>query len=563
MALAVLLCLISSPLAIFATERAVNPRLTAFVHVNLITMEDERVLENQTVIVADGRIQKIGTAASVKIPRGARRIDGRSKFLLPGLADMHIHILDKVDFLLYLANGVTTVRNMSGEPFHLDWRRQIASGQLLAPMFYTSGPIMESGSEEGSNIAIVKTREEAERSVEAQKRAGYDFIKAYSGLTPEAFAGIVNAAKRLGLAVTGHGVRSIKLEDQLKAGQTSIDHAEEYIYTFFNFKTDDDSQIPYIARATRAAGTAVTPTLVTYDYITKQIGDIDLLMKKPELQYLDASIVRAWGPERNSYRRRIKPDQVPKFQQRLAFQRRLVTALHDAGVRILAGSDAGGYGGSVPFVIPGFSLHEELQNLVACGLSPLEAISAATRNAAETLGKLSEFGTISVGKRADLLLTDANPLHDVTALKRLAGVMVRGEWLTAAQLQSSLADLPALYRRESEFSQAVLQNGAQAAIARYRQQKKRTSQLSFFRESMMNSLGYRLLEEKKIGDALVVFALNAEAYPHSADVYDSLGEACMLSGDKAVAIRHYERSLRLNPANQNAVAMLEKLRKKQ
>jgi hypothetical protein len=344
----------------------------------------------------------------------------------------------------------------------------------------------------------------------------------------------------------------------MKAGQTSIDHMEEFLYTY-DFQTDDD--IKSVVAVAKETGVAVTPTLVTYDYIGRQVGNIQELLERPELKYMEPSVLRSWGPENNSYRKRIKAEQAPRMQQLLAFQKKLVKQMHDAGVPILVGTDAGGYGGSVPYVLPGFSMREELLALVDAGLTPYEALRGATSDAAKVLRGEKEFGTVTTGKRADLILLTENPLKNVAQLDKQLGVMVRGRWLPARELQDMLDELPRLYATEANFIQQVRQVGAAQALAQYRTAQRAAPRTRFFREGALNSLGYDLLNEKKIKDALEIFKLNVALYPDSADVYDSLAEAYMLDGQRELAIKSYRRSLALNPQNSNAVKMLRQLQR--
>ncbi len=202
-----------------------DPEAIAFVNVNVVPMDREVVLLGQTVLVDRGRIERIGDAGAVAVPEHVRRIDGQGvQFLMPGLCDSHMHILDPDELLLYLANGVTTVRNMSGEPFHLSWRREIAAERREGPTLLTASPTIDGVPPTGTNRVIATTRDEGARAVEAAVASGYDFIKVYSGLSPEAFGGIADAARRAGIKVVGHLPRSVGLAAAVAGGQASIDH---------------------------------------------------------------------------------------------------------------------------------------------------------------------------------------------------------------------------------------------------------------------------------------------------------------------------------------------------
>lgn len=530
----------------------------AFVHVHVVPMDSERVLHDQTVLVEDGRVLRIGPADEVVAPEGALRIDGRGElYLMPGLCDSHMHVIDPDEFLLYLANGVTTVRNMSGEPFHLTWCAELAEGRRLGPTLITTGPTLDGVPPEGSNRVIVTTREEGERAVESSAADGYDLIKVYGGLPVEAYGGIMDAAERSGLKVVGHLPRAVGFEGAMAAGQASIDHAEEFLYTVF--KEAGDERIPETVRTLREAGAWVTPTLVCFDAIGAQIADAPALARRPELRFADPAVRARWLTQGNRYLRDFQPEDAARFRDQLQFLELLVRRLHEGGVPLLAGTDAGvAYG--VPFVLPGWSLHEELAQLAGCGLSPYEALRTATCNPARFLGAEGEFGVVREGARADLLLLDANPLEDVAHASRRVGVMLRGRWLPESELASMLGSLEALYRDEEEFVRRLRDEGVAQAVERLREARQVDPRARLFRESTLNALGYELLDADRGADALAVYQLNVEAYPESADVYDSLGEGYMRSGDVQRAIENYECSLALNPDNDNAAAMLGKLR---
>ena len=530
----------------------------AFVHVHVVPMDSERVLRDQTVLVEDGRIARIGAASDVELPPGAQTIDGRGElFLLPGLCDAHVHVLEPDELRLYVAQGVTTVRNMSGEPFHLFWRGELAAGRMTGANLITAGPTLDGVPPEGSNRVIVRTREQAESAVRRVADARYDLVKVYGGLSPEAHAAIVETAHRLHLKVAGHLPRAAGLEGVLAAGQDSIEHAEEFLYTAF--RNAGAERIPETVRAVKSAGTWVTPTLVTYDTIGRQVADATALDRRPELRCVDPAARASWLTRSNRYLRDFTHDDAQGFSDRLVFLKELVRQLHAGGVPLLAGTDAGvAYG--VPFVLPGWSLHEELANLVACGLSPYEALRAATANLAEFMDRAGEFGVVAEGARADLLLVEANPLQDVANAGRLVGVMLRGQWKPADDLRADLDALERLYRDEAELLRVLRADGVAAAAERFHAARAADPRARLFRESALNGVGYQLLDQERLAEAVAAFELNVEAYPGSADVYDSLGEACMAAGNTERAIASYERSLELNPANANAAAQLETLR---
>jgi imidazolonepropionase-like amidohydrolase len=439
-----------------ASERQV----VAFVNVNVIPMDRERILAGQTVIVRDGRIAEIGPAGRTKVPVGALSVDGHGKYLIPGLADMHVHLYPGVgnqddlasqQLQLFLANGVTTIRNMIGKPEHLTLRDRIAKGDLLGPRIYTAGPPLLGNT--------VPTPEVGERAVEEQKKAGYDFLKVHEGLSPETYAAIVETAKRVGIPFAGHVTATVGLKRALAARQTSIEHLDGYLQAMVAdnspvpptpsqvvlgpvLENIDESKIPALARATRAAGVWNDPTLTLFKLIVSY-DKAEELLKWPELQYVPAKMREGFAKQKQSTA--DIPAPASERQRYIDLRNKMLIALHRAGAKLLVGPDSPQF-----FLVPGFATHRELQSFVDAGLTPYEAIEAATRNPAEYIAEIMkvprDFGTVEVGLRADLLLLDTNPLEAVANLQRRAGLMVRGRWLPESELRKMLENIAALNR---------------------------------------------------------------------------------------------------------------------
>ena len=422
----------------FQTRADNTSQVIAIVDVNVVPMDQERVLASQTVIVRDDKIVQVGSSSSTDIPEGALRIDGRGKYLMPGLTDMHIHGLESnriEELFLYLANGVTTVRHLKGRSELLKLRQQIATGQILGPTLYTCGPIVFGD----------KKPDEARRIVAEQTREGYDCIKIYDDWSKEGYEALVAAAQTNKIAAVGHLARNLPLDVNLR-GRTEVAHAEEFVYTYFMKESGRgewakrETLIPNVVEMMKGSGVAVTGTLVAFDYIGRLISDetVRELANKPELKYVPKAR-RAKMTSDSEYRSNFKPTDFNGLRKSLALQKKLLKALKDAGIKILVGTD-GSLEANFP-VVPGFAVHEELQELVDAGLTPYEALVAATRNPAEVLKAGDQFGTVSPGKRADLILVEANPLENVGNAARLVGVMVRGRWLSQTDIQKRLSEI--------------------------------------------------------------------------------------------------------------------------
>ena len=425
-----------------APERSDKAGVLAFVNVNVVPMDGERVLGGQTVVVQDGRIAQLGPANKVKVPASAVRIDGRGKYLMPGLTDAHVHLrnYDEADMAallkLYVARGVTTVLNLSGTPRHLEMRARVARGELFGPTIYTSGPFISNAT------GTSPTPEEVERSVSEQKRAGYDVIKIHGDFTREAYARLFVAARREGIRVVGHAPRNLGPEVMSEERQDVVAHAEEYIYDKNSNSggfAEVEKRIPALAAATARAGTWLIPNLTAYKNIGQQASNLDGVLARPEMKLVPPGIAAGWGHATNPYYIRFRHLPIDTFWARYRVLEKLTKGFQDAGVKLLAGTDA-----MNPSVVPGFSLHDELRDLVAAGLTPYQALVTATANPGEFLAA-KDFGTVAVGKRADLILVEGDPLKDVNNAGRQAGVVLRGRWLPAAEVSAMLNELTTSY----------------------------------------------------------------------------------------------------------------------
>ena len=430
----------------------------AFVNVNVIPMDRERILENQTVVVRGGRIVKVGPADSTKVPEGAKTIDGKGKFLLPGLTEMHGHIPNpnspyKAEdvSLLYVANGVTTVRGMLGHPSHLELRKRIARGEFLGPTYYLSGPAVSGNPRIWGEL---KTVEDGARVATQIKEAGYEAIKVHEGLAPAAYDGVMRKAAELGLLTGGHIPNDVGLLHAIEMKQGTIEHLDGYIQEMVTddapppgpglFQPElvdyvDDSKLRALAEKIRDAGVGNVPTASLYHKIYG-LDSGERMSERPEMRYVPAPVLNQWVRAKNS-RSKNGPSK-ETVEKQFALNRKIIKVLNEVGAKIYLGSDS-----PQIFQVPGFSLQDELREMVAAGLTPYEALEAGTRISAEFLGKFDKFGMVKEGYRADLVLLSGNPLERIRNFRRQAGVMVNGQWLPREELQQKLNELAKKYQR--------------------------------------------------------------------------------------------------------------------
>jgi len=356
---------------------------------------------------------------------------------------MHTHVMRSEDLLPYTANGVTTILHMGGAPadFVDHIQESIAAGEVVGPQIFFA--FMIDGSAALSRF-YVRTPEQARAAVQLAKANGYVFMKVYNNLTAEEFAALVDEGRKLGLAVIGHGVRAVGLPAALFQGQVMVAHAEEFYYTAFSHRIPTDADtVKAVVDETFRSGAYVTPNLSTFATIVRQWGKPQVIgefMRDPRIRFLSPDERIDWSD--SDYVRNqgnISPI--------LPFLVRFTKALADRGVPLLAGTDSP----VIPGMLPGYSIHEDLQSLVAAGLTPFQALAAATRVPGQFIVKFvpgaAPFGEIKPGTRADLLLVSGNPLQSLEAIRRPLGVMSAGRWRTQRQLDELLAEQKSRYDR--------------------------------------------------------------------------------------------------------------------
>jgi imidazolonepropionase-like amidohydrolase len=362
---------------------------------------------------------------------------------------MHAHVaevgsqdLDR-DFTLFVANGVTTVRGMLGRPSHLHLRQQLLDGEQFGPRLITSGPSL--------NGNTVSSPADGVRKVRAQHAAGYDFIKIHPGLSASEFSAIASAANELGMPYAGHVPVSVGVFGALDAGMTTIDHLDGYVAAlmpadsdlsggyggFFDVLLSDqvvEERLEELVSRTVAAGTWNVPTQSLVEQLVNDTSVSDLA-NRSEMRYMPRATVDRWIEAKQSQlnERGFSPELGARA---IDIRRQIILALHEAGAGLLLGSDA-----PQIFNVPGFSLHHELEFLVAAGLTPFDALRTGTTAVAEFLG--TNTGIVAVGKDADLVLLNANPLADIGNSRRVHGVMLRGNWISYAEIEDRLKSLTA------------------------------------------------------------------------------------------------------------------------
>ncbi|MGD0338769.1 MAG: amidohydrolase family protein [Bacteroidota bacterium] len=479
-------------------------------NVSVITMESDSILEHTDVLLSGGRIISIGQGLKVDSSKVAV-INGKNKYLIPGLADMHMHFWgDSTALRLYLANGVTTIRCMSGKPEYIKWRKEIDEGKKIGPQLYCNGPLMNdvnfiasymplsprfiflgtpiilfSGVSyfflrfffrkriktnpkrtfielglpvicigisyavtwlfcsipqvAGEEVCLFAKNWEVRKAVREQARIGYDAIKPYSSMTHSEFIALMEEANKQNIPVVGHIPASVCIDDVINYKMAGLAHVEELRYQFYKGYDFSGWNIPYdkidttglddITQRLKSANIFVTSSLIPCkEYIDRRIND-SAFNSRPEMRYFPLKTLSL--SKKEGFKSR---EQYPDKEYWLLTS--MFKSCHKNGVRIVLGTDSRWTND-----VHGFSVHDELKLLVENGLTPYEALQAATKNAAISVNAIKEWGTISEGKRADLLLIDKNPLEDIENTKTIDGVFLNGAWYDHEALDNMLQEI--------------------------------------------------------------------------------------------------------------------------
>ena len=430
---------------------------TVFTNINVVPMNNANILENQTVIVRSGKIEKIASADDVKIGEGATLIDGSGKFLMPGISEMHAHIpvaregndsLVKETLLLYLSGGITIIRGMLGNPYHLELRKDVMDGDIIGPRIFTSSPSMNGNSVPTIQEAIDKTTQ--------YQKDGYDFLKIHPGIKLEVFEQLVETAREVGIPFSGHVPVDVGIGRAIDFKYASIDHLDGYVDGLvpkvdgfdpnagglfgMEFANEaDESLIPDLVKRTKEAGIWMVPTQALLVRWINPSSGLELV-NEPGMEYMPPRTLFQWRQSKDQLVE-SNTQNVDRNKRYIDLRNALLKEMENQEVDLLLGSDA-------PQIsnVPGFSIHHEIDAMLDAGLSPFTVLESGTANPARFFGKEGQFGTLVEGADADMILLTANPLEDPTVLRRHEGLMVRGKWLSREWLDGELAKINDKYK---------------------------------------------------------------------------------------------------------------------
>ena len=445
----------------------------AITHVTVIDGTGAAAQPDMTVVIDGGRITALAKASTISLPAGKEFVDGAGKFLIPGLWDMHVHIVGPSYLPLFLANGVTGVRDMHAffPESIFKMRQETHEGKTLGPRIVAAGALIDGAKPFWPGSLTATNEEEGRKAVRSLKERGADFIKVYTKLPRPAYRAIADEAKKVGLPFVGHVPESISAAEASDLGQKSMEH----LFGIFLACSADEEKLrreelegmeqldntairPLLGRIQVRAldsysevkakalfakfaqnGTWQDPTLTVLRSLASR--DDERFCNDPRLKYMLVFVRSGWNPKTGSFQ--ISAEGLAGLKRTYKSATRLVKAMHEAGVQFLAGTDV-----TNPYCFPGFSLHDELALLVSeCKFTPMEALQCATRNPAKFLGKEKDLGTVEPGKIADLVLLEGNPLDDIRNTAKLAAVVVAGKLLPKAELEKMLREVEAANRK--------------------------------------------------------------------------------------------------------------------
>jgi imidazolonepropionase-like amidohydrolase len=462
-------CLLPSPVCTAQYNPAPSP--TVITHATIVNPGTSSVQRNRTVVITGDRITSVSDADKFQLPKNARVIDASGQYLIPGLWDMHVHSAfgdwfpggRDIILPLFIANGVTGVRDMGGDiPVLMEWRKEIASGQIVGPRMVISGPMLDAYLPNGklrfpSSIAV-STPATAVAAVDSLKAQGVDFIKVQSVISHDAYLAAAAEAHKQGLPIVGHVPDKVRIQEVVEAGQKSIEHLmgifegcstqeDKFIKGEGNLKllltTQDRQRCDLLIKLLAQNQTWQVPTLAW------QRGGTFLDQRDLKHDPLDKYVPAYW---RDVTWHRFTDEMMPDLlrdplalrQDYFAHNLQIVGAMHRAGVPFMAGTD------TAPgvYIVPGFSLHDELANFVEAGFTPMEALQTATSNPAKFLGMEASFGSVEPGKIADLVLLSANPLEDIRNTRKISIVVANGHIFDRAALDQILTHVEAAAKRQ-------------------------------------------------------------------------------------------------------------------
>ena len=399
-------------------------------NVNVVPMTSDTILYHKSVYVKNGIIVNIDDPINED---GITVIDGQNKFLSPGLIDMHMHLWDKQELGLYLANGVTTVRNLWGFPLHLRVKEAIKNNELIGPMFFVSSPKLTGAEDLGDDKVQIDNPETAKTLVKQYKDRGYDFIKTYAGIPKEIMAVVIEQSIASDISIISHPSFKIPYLDQFHTQIASIEHAEDIVQQPLEYKLDS-IKLKIVINRFVDTKMSFSPTLTGFYKIYEMLEQNETILDSDLMHYMNPLIQKVdskvqfdrWANEKTQ-----DINVTARIHKQHKFHLYILKKMNEAGVNIVCGTDAG-----IGITAPGYAIHQELELYHEAGLSNYDALKTATINPTKTHKEFKNMGSIELGKLANFVLTNENPLENLSTLAQPEWVMIQGRKLDKTLLET-------------------------------------------------------------------------------------------------------------------------------
>lgn len=521
-------------------------------NVTIVDVSDGTTIEGKAIVVVDGQISEIINDDRLDDYAPTTVIDGGGNFVIPALADVHVHIQSRAELQNFVRYGVGLVVNMSGGPQHLEMREAVASGELLGPSIVSVGPTLD-GDPPTNPLFTTINPDNAAEIIDWIAGRGYDAVKVYQQMDASTLRAAILAASAKGLIATGHVSRRIGIEKALDAGQRYIAHGEELAFEFFDetSRTYDSDAVSELADRLSQAGVTVTPMLAYLENIPRQVDDLQTYLDSEEMRLVPAATRNSFDQRQGWFANRENPD---AFADQIAslvdFVAALTVELQDRGVPLVLGTDAG-FGGA----IPGYSVHEELVALVDAGLTETAALQSATFVAGKYLTQIdparAPWGLVRPGYTASMLLIGANPIEDISATQDIRGVMIDGQWIGEDGLTSLEVALSqrqqAMLPLARAFEDALVAGDPDAGNAAIESIPTEMTGEPLISADNCIFLGYRHYYAGNRPLAGRLYELCATMHPKSSPLWIHIARALESENKTEDALRAYRRALELNP----------------
>ena len=508
------------------------------INANVVSMQDGQVLPNQRIRIDQGIITAVGSANELPLDAGQQLIDVAGAYVIPGLRDAHVHIQDSRELAVYLFYGVTGVRELDGSDWALNLQQQIQKQPSSSPRLLVSSPVI--------NLTNDSNPEDIIQDFQVR---GFSSLKIYSVPNKKIYQTFSAEARKQGLKLIGHIPRSIDLETLLDTGyQSEVAHLEEFIYSYVEKHKKDYSQqtIDEIVSLLKGRNITIITTLVQFQSMVEQLESVESQLAQPGLNKISPLATLSWTMD--NYSHHLAPKLLPELKLQLAFLKKLVKALANAKIPLQLGTDSG-----VAIIVAGEAVHLEMALLVESGLTPLQALQAATR----TLGAMNKQAIIAPGEKADLVFLLANPLQNIHNSRLINGVLRAGHWHSKVILEKQLSDLKLSFKPEHKFSQIAFNEGLEPALNYFTQINRNKQQLPNL--AAYEFLIRGLLNIQSNDAAAVLAKATIKLYPDNYLSHFLLAMVAEAEHNHTAAIRAYQRVLKLDPDNNIVSLKLEKL----